>query len=198
MPQSTVEGRPRRPRLRVAGVALAVAAFGWTIAAHRGGAPNHLAAGDGVVVPASQRPTVPALRMPGLDHSLVSLTDPGSSAFTLVNFWGSWCGPCRAEEPALSRLSRTYAGRIRFVGVDIRDDRARADAFRRAYKIPYPSLFDPANRVSLSLGSYQPATTPATLLIDASGHLAARITGPVLYTELRAALDRALRSEARR
>jgi thiol-disulfide isomerase/thioredoxin len=179
--------------VRVTGITISVLLGGLvasrTLAA--GGPHGHLAAGDGVVVPVAQRPLLPDIRLSGLDGRPLSLRSY-RGAVTVLNFWGSWCGPCRGEERGLSLLSRAYPGRVHFLGVDVRDERAAAGAFRRFYKVTYPSFFDPTNRVALIFHTVQPATTPETFVIDASGRLEARFTGAVLYSQLRHVLEQAL------
>jgi thiol-disulfide isomerase/thioredoxin len=111
-------------------------------------------------------------------------------AVVVINFWGSWCTPCREEAPALGELARHFSGAdVRFVGVDIRDNAASAEAFMRTFRIGYPSLNDPNDVIALDFGgTVPPAGTPTTLVIDRSGRIAARIVGPVSYNGLRTLL----------
>jgi thiol-disulfide isomerase/thioredoxin len=108
-------------------------------------------------------------------------------AVVVLNFWGSWCTPCRAEAPALGALARHLSGTgVRFVGVDIRDDPASAEAFMRTFRISYPSLNDPGDAIALDFsGTVPPAGIPTTLVIDQSGRIAARIVGTASYDGLR-------------
>jgi thiol-disulfide isomerase/thioredoxin len=109
-------------------------------------------------------------------------------AVVVLNFWGSWCSPCREEAPALGALARHFSGAdVRFVGVDIRDDPPSAEAFMRTFRIGYPSLNDPADAIALEFsGTVPPAGIPTTLVIDPSGRIAARIVGTVSYGGLEA------------
>ena len=99
----------------------------------------------------------------------------------VLNFWGSWCAPCRAEAPALAALAKHFWPRgVRFVGVDIQDSPAAAEAFERNFLISYPSLNDPGDQVALAFQStVPPAGIPTTLVIDRTGRVAARIVGQV-------------------
>ncbi len=108
-------------------------------------------------------------------------------AVVVLNFWGSWCTPCREEAPALGALARHLSGTgVRFVGVDIRDDPASAEAFMRTFRISYPSLNDPGDAIALDFsGTVPPAGIPTTLVIDQSGRVAARIVGTASYDGLR-------------
>ena len=84
----------------------------------------------------------------------------------LVNIWASWCGPCRQEAPFLAAANRTYGDRVRFVGVDILDERGSARDFIRASGWTYPSVYDPSGAIRDALGVIG---QPATLFYDADG-----------------------------
>lgn len=132
------------------------------------------------------RPAAPQVTGTTLSGSRFALsTDRG--AVVVLNFWGSWCTPCREEAPALGELARHFSGTdVRFVGVDIRDDAASAEAFMRTFRIGYPSLNDPSDAIALAFsGTVPPAGIPTTLVIDRSGRIAARIVGAASYDGLR-------------
>jgi thiol-disulfide isomerase/thioredoxin len=136
------------------------------------------------------RPQAPDVRGTTLTGSKFELSaDRGS--VVVMNFWGSWCTPCREEAPALGALARHFAGTdVRFIGVDIRDDPASAEAFMRTFRIGYPSLNDPNDAVALDFnGTVPPAGIPTTLVIDRSGRIAARIVGEASYNGLEALVD---------
>src|SRR5260370_17889431 len=88
-------------------------------------------------------------------------------AVVVLNFWGSWCTPCREEAPSLGQLARHFSGTdIRFVGIDIRDDAAGAAAFMRTFRVSYPSGNDPNDPNPLSFNrTVPPAGTPPTPVI---------------------------------
>jgi thiol-disulfide isomerase/thioredoxin len=111
----------------------------------------------------------------------------------VMNFWGSWCTPCREEAPALGALARHFSGTdVRFIGVDIRDDPASAEAYMRTFRIGYPSLNDPNDAIALDFsGTVPPAGIPTTLVIDRSGRIAARIVGQASYSGLEALIAQA-------
>jgi thiol-disulfide isomerase/thioredoxin len=114
----------------------------------------------------------------------------------VLNFWGSWCTPCRAEAPYLAKLSRSFSTKgVRFLGVDIRDSPATAEAFQRDFAISYPSLNDPADEIALDFrDTVPPAGIPTTLVIGRDGRVAARVIGEVSYPGLRGLISRALAS----
>ena len=103
----------------------------------------------------------------------------------VLNVWWSGCGPCRAEMPMLVRAEKELgkgptAGKVAFVGINIRDLAPEtAAAFERDRGVDYPSLYDPASETLLKLGRYAPYAPPATLVLDATGRVAALINGPV-------------------
>ncbi len=133
------------------------------------------------------RPAAPRLAGTTLAGSRFVLSaDRGS--VVVLNFWGSWCTPCREEAPALGALARHFSGAgVRFVGVDIRDDPASAEAFMRTFRIGYPSLNDPNDAIALDFsGTVPPAGIPTTLVLDRSGRIAARVVGSVSYNGLKA------------
>jgi peroxiredoxin len=108
----------------------------------------------------------------------------------VVNFWGSWCPPCRAEAPTLAVVAEQYqpAG-VTFLGVDERDTTASAEAFARNFGITYPSLNDPSQEIALDFTAVVPLEgTPTTLVIDRTGHIAGAVFGGVTYPELAAIL----------
>lgn len=114
----------------------------------------------------------------------------------VVNFWGSWCPPCRAETPELVRVAdTTRADGVRFLGVDIRDNRASAQAFTRAYRVRYPSLFDPDSQVGLAFRGLPPNAVPTTFVLDRRGRIAARALGRITAAQLTAVLT-TLRGES--
>jgi thiol-disulfide isomerase/thioredoxin len=99
----------------------------------------------------------------------------------VVNVWGSWCGPCKEEAPALVAAEARLAPEgVRFVGLDTRDSDAAATQFVANQHLKWPSLTDDDGGLLLAFrGKVNPSAVPATLVIDRQGRVAARVLGAV-------------------
>lgn len=98
----------------------------------------------------------------------------------VLNVWGSWCPPCRAEAPTLVEAAERLPD-VQFMGINVRDKSVQdAQGFERTYDVPYPSIYDPAGRTLLSFrGTLPPNAIPSTVIVDADGKVAALILGEV-------------------
>lgn len=122
-----------------------------------------------------------------LDGKQVSLADFRGKV-VVVNVWGSWCGPCRAEAPMLAQASRDLAEKgVVFLGIDSRDpSKDAAKAFVRRFDVPYPSLYDQQGSTLLAFrGTLTPNSVPSTVVVDPQG----RVSGSVLGSLTRTTLD---------
>ena len=136
--------------------------------------------GDGsiLVLDAEQRQVAPELSGETLEGELLS-TEDFAGQVRVLNVWGSWCAPCRAEAPALVAAAEKLPD-VQFIGVNTRDlDPAPAQAFVRAFDVTYPNLYDPDGSLLLGFGQVPPKAIPSTLVIDEAGRVAARMLGEV-------------------
>jgi thiol-disulfide isomerase/thioredoxin len=150
-------------------------------------------AGDGKITlfEAADRKIAPAVEGETLTGGTVALATHKGKVVVL-NFWASWCTPCRAEAPVLKDIAaKTKADGVEFLGVDFKDRKAEALAFERSHQSGYPSIFDQPGRVALSFqGTVPPAAIPSTLIIDRQGRIAARALGAIKYNDLLAAVTK--------
>ena len=121
-----------------------------------------------------------------LDGEPISLEDFEGKT-VVVNVWGSWCAPCRAEAPDLVAASEELADDgVEFLGINSRDlDRAAAQAFQRRFEVPYPSIYDQQGKTLLAFrGTLSPNAIPSTVVIDDQGRVAASVIGEVSRSTL--------------
>ncbi|MFF6829809.1 redoxin family protein [Streptomyces longwoodensis] len=135
--------------------------------------------------PVGKRPSAPSISGKLINGGTLDLADWRGNV-VVINVWGSWCAPCRAEAPTLKKVSdATRKLGVRFVGFDTRDNDAAGRAFERTYKIAYPSFRDADGQLVLRFDGRVPVSAvPSTVLIDRSGRIAARIVGPTSYDTL--------------
>jgi thiol-disulfide isomerase/thioredoxin len=111
----------------------------------------------------------------------------------VLNIWGSWCSPCRAEAKNLVTVADdTKAKGVQFVGINTRDlQTAQAKAFEKKYAVSYPSLYDPTGKLILRFpkGSLNPQAIPTTIVLDRQGRIAVRALKALTEDELRKILD---------
>lgn len=133
------------------------------------GSVRVVAAGDRVDVPAWGGDTVDG------DH----VDSASLDGVVVLNFWYAGCPPCRLEAPDLEALHLEYGDSVTFLGVNIRDSAPTASSFEEEYGVTYDSILDASTRdvMSAFAENVPPSAVPTTLVLDASGRVAARISG---------------------
>jgi len=113
-------------------------------------------------------PTAPGFSLPARTGSTLSL-DQFKGQVVMLNFWASWCGPCRQEMPLLDDIYRRY-GKMGFtlLGVNVEPDRGSAIAWLKQTPVSFPILFDADSKVSKLYGV---AGMPTTVFIDRKGNV---------------------------
>lgn len=141
--------------------------------------------GTAKVIAAGEREPAPDVSGTSIDGQPLALSDFAGDVVVL-NVWGSWCAPCRAEAPALQQVSRdTKSQGVQFIGINTRDQVAAAQAFEDAFHIGYPSFDDQDGQIQLQFkDTIPPNAIPSTLVIDRNGQVAAGIVGPTTYRQL--------------
>lgn len=125
--------------------------------------------------PATGPTTLPPLRLTCLGGSSLDLgSAPGVP--TVVNLWGSWCGPCREELPVMQQLADAAGGRVRVIGVISKDGVRQAESFAEDAGLRFPSAFDGQGRLMTAEGLN---ALPVTYFVDAGGAVTYRQVGPV-------------------
>ena len=173
--------RARRGRLRwwvLAGVALLGGVAALAVAT---GGPA-----DDAPIPVAGQPTF-ELDLPSLSGEGRVRSDDLRGAPLVVNFWASWCGPCRREMPALVATAERFDGRVRFVGVNHQDNREDAVEFAADAGLSYPSGSDPEGEVARRIGL---RGMPTTLFVDAEGRILEQRTGELTEATLAKTIDR--------
>jgi thiol-disulfide isomerase/thioredoxin len=113
----------------------------------------------------------------------------------VVNFWASWCGPCREEMPALEEVSRAYAEEgkpVTVIGVDASDVRSEAAKFLAEVGVTYPTVYDQAGLRGGVAASWTVTGLPQTWFVARDGSRAGRIGGRVTAADLRSRVDELL------
>jgi len=174
-----------------AGLRLAAAAGALTLLlVSCGGDPQELESSPRIVAGnATEAPLLPtsADALPTMDPATFgTLLDQLRGTPVLVNFWGSWCPPCRVEMPRLVAAHAEFGDRVQFLGVDIEDSRPEARAFMEEFGMTFPSVFDVPDAIKTDLGQFG---QPVTIFFRADGGFDFAYAGPLPQRVLRRHLE---------
>lgn len=145
----------------------------------------------GEVIPQDERATAPEFSgtlLGGGDFSSGEL----AGDVVVLNFWGSWCAPCRVETPEFQEVyADVRDDGVQFLGLNVKEtDEQFALAFVDRFGIEFPSLYDPRGEVALAFRDYPANAIPSTIVLDRQYRVAAVYTGEVAQDDLRRVLDR--------
>ncbi|GGV65601.1 hypothetical protein GCM10010277_73020 [Streptomyces longisporoflavus] len=196
-PRSTNRSRSRS-RTALLGVGAAVAALTLSACSSGGtsggsGNTNFVTGSDGIATAdKGERQDGPKLDGETLTGKHLDVDDY-KGKIVVLNVWGSWCSPCRAEAPNFAKVSKDLADKdVQFVGINTRDpQKDPALAFEKEWGIHYPSLHDPMGKLMLRFpkGTMNPKFIPSTIILDRDGKIAARSQQALNEKNLRKMID---------
>ena len=135
---------------------------------------------------------------PAPDFTLGRLDRPGSLQLSslrgkvvVLNFWASWCQPCKLEAPDLAASAKRWSGRVVVLGVDVNDPSGDARGFMRKYGITYPIVHDNKNVTSPKYGL---TGLPETFFLDRRGRIVSHVISGIKAADLQRGVEEALRA----
>ncbi|NEB74719.1 TlpA family protein disulfide reductase [Streptomyces sp. SID14478] len=173
--------------------ALALTACGSGGTSGGGNNTNFVTNSGGIAtVKKGERHDAPDLTGKDLEGKPIDLADYKGKVVVL-NVWGSWCSPCRAEAPNLVKVAHENKSKnVQFIGINTRDtNTSPAKEFERGFGVEYPSFYDPTGKLLLKFkkGTLNPQAIPSTIVIDRDGKIAARALKALSTNSLREMLD---------
>ena len=204
-PLAPVGGKRRRSWrwLTLAPTMLGLALVGllaWSLLASGSGKSlvSRIAAGQRPDAPTFMLPVLWPTREPWPDNLASAVADGHLSVRelrgrpTVINFWASWCIPCKEEAPLLNAKAATHPG-VRFIGINVQDVTGDAIAFSRTYRTPYLSVHDPGTDIFRRYGL---TGVPETFYLDTRGRIVAHDAGGVTESSIEAGIAAAGASNA--
>lgn len=151
----------------------------------------------GEVIPPDERASAPEFSGTLLGGGEFSSAELAGDV-AVLNFWGSWCAPCRVETPEFQEVYADVRDEgVQFLGLNVKEtDDQFALAFVERFDIEFPSIHDPRGEVALAFRDYPATAIPSTIVLDREGRVAAVFTAEVSQEDLRSTLDLLLAEEA--
>ncbi len=180
--QSAADSRSSIALPLVAAVLLSALAgyIGWDL----GSAAGQADASDEITIPA----ILTEFRMPGLDGQTRGPSDYAGDV-VVVDFWATWCGPCKAQAKILAELAEEYSGQdLRFLAVSLGESEEVVRAYAENHPYPYPVLYDAEDRIATEASIY---ALPTVMVIDREGRVSYLQPGLSGKQDLRAAFEHA-------
>ena len=148
----------------------------------------------GEVIPPKDRAAAPEFSGVLLDGGEFSSAELAGSV-AVLNFWGSWCGPCRVETPEFQKVYADVRNEgVQFLGLNVKETSEQfAVAFVDRFGIEFPSLYDPRGEVALAFRDYPANAIPSTIVLDRDGRVAAVYTAAVKPEDLQTVVDRVVK-----
>ena len=193
----------RRSVLAAGGLALTALTLGLSGCAQedalakqaKAGDNKNYVAGDGSVTEFAAADRKSAVDIQGtLFNGTTVMPQDFQGKVTVLNFWFAACAPCRVEAPVLEELHQDFKSKgVQFFGVNLRDEKATAEAFDKTFGLTYPSFNDKDGSVLLSVSSLvPPGAVPTTLVVDKQGRVASRVLGEIQKGTLKALIESAV------
>ncbi|WP_282936298.1 redoxin domain-containing protein [Paenibacillus sp. RC67] len=123
--------------------------------------------------------TAPEIRVTTLDGSTVKLSDYRGKG-VLLNFWGSWCGPCVSEMPRLKEAYESGMNGVEIVAVNVGESKGTIMEFNQKHQLPFPIMTDPTGEAA---EAYRVNGLPATFLVNSQGQVKQIFPGELSNTE---------------
>lgn len=126
-----------------------------------------------------------------LDGGQISLAQQAGKV-VVINFWATWCGPCKVETPQFDAVYRDYKAKgVQFIGIDTKNSpKSLAQAFVKDNDITYPIVFDQQGETALALGKIPALSLPFTVIVDKQQRIAAVYLSRLSAADLEPVLDR--------
>lgn len=147
---------------------------------------------SGEVIAKADRKNAPEITGKLLDDASFDLADHDGK-IVVLNFWASWCAPCRVEIPDLIQIASTYGpDGVELVGVLVKDSKDQGEAYAKQVGMTYPSIFDPKATVALRFRGFSVPALPSTIVIDKQGKVAAVFVSKVELADLTSTTEKLL------